>query len=125
MILHHGNLEQLERAGINGGNSGAGDWFQATQDPFWISEIPFARCQFATKIAKESSNSYIVLRDRTSLRNDCLSCVFVAVWLNSLCFQHKLVGFVQDGDLVVWRLGIADFGTEGTSEREGAKVKVA
>jgi len=36
-----------------------------------------------------------------------------------------LVGFVQDGDLVVWSLGIADLGTEGTSERDGAKVKIA
>ena len=38
-------------------------------------------------------------------------------------FQHMLAEFVQDGDLVVWSLGIADFGTEGTSERDGAKVK--
>ena len=40
-------------------------------------------------------------------------------------FQHMLVGFVQDGDFVVWSLGITDFGTEGTSERDGAKVKTA
>ena len=31
--------------------------------------------------------------------------------------------FAQDSDFVVWSLGIADLGTEGTSERDGAKVK--
>ena len=40
-------------------------------------------------------------------------------------FQHMLGEFVQDGDFVVWSLGIADFGNEGTSETDRSKVKVA
>jgi len=27
----------------------AGDWFQATQDPFGYQQFPLARCQFETK----------------------------------------------------------------------------
>jgi len=56
-MLHHWSLEQLDEAGINGGNLGAGDWFQATQDPFGDLKFPLARCQFETKITKESSKN--------------------------------------------------------------------
>ena len=39
-------------------------------------------------------------------------------------FQHMLGEFVH-GDFVVWSLGIADFGNEGTRETDRAKVKIA
>jgi len=39
-------------------------------------------------------------------------------------FQLMLGEFAQDGDFVVWSLGIADFGNEGTSETDRAKVKI-
>ena len=56
-MLHHWNLEQLGRGGVNGGNLGAGDWFQATQDPFGYLQFPLARCQIETK---ENSHNILI-----------------------------------------------------------------
>ena len=90
----------MDQAGINGGNLGAGDWFQATQDPFGYLKFHLARCQIETKITKESSKNTwslaAVHKFAYTNKSKCVpKCVFVAIWLNchrvfcSICWVNS------------------------------------
>ena len=113
-MLHHWSLEQLQSAGVNGGNLGAGDWFQATQDPFGYQKFALARCQFETKITKESSKNTwslaAVHKFAYTNKSKCVSkcvCLLPFGYIATGVFQH-MGEFAQDGDFVVWSLDIAD-----------------
>ena len=128
-MLHPWSLEQLDQAGINGGNLGAGDWFQATQDPFGYLKFALASCQIETK--KNSKNTWslaalhkFAYTNKSKGVPKCV-CLLPFGYIATGVFQHMLGEFAQDGDFVVWSLGVADFGNEGISETYGAKVNIA